>query len=287
MDAVPTGTDVLEHLTDTDLKVLASISDEHYEVDRLRRDADAVLNLLGHPEAFEAIFGPAALRTERLTMVSPFLVFAVAIHRVAREIASLNYVAEPSGSRQRVPVFDGPQLREFLDSPQRRIFLAELLASFTRVASGRYRTRTARGWRTRRWSELDPVRLAELLDVVPDDAKPGVYRRLGDVTLFLAGIFPDYVQRHALGPLDAARLLRAARLVEEEASVGSAPAVQLFERLGARWYRQAYDLVPLRTSRVMVVAEVAERFTQARRVLNHLTDQYLYPARGIWFPGPR
>lgn len=284
MDTVPPGADVLEHLTDADLRVLASITDGRVTVERLRRDATAAMDLLAHPDAFDAVFGPAALRSERLTMVSPFMVFAVAVHRAMAEIASRSYVDEPSGSR-RVPVFDGPQLSEFLESPQRRVFLAELLASFTRIASGRYRTRTTRGWRTRRYSELDPVRLAELLEVVPENAKPGVYRRLGDVTLFLAGIFPDYVQTNALGPLDAARLLRAARLVEEDAAVGSAPAVQLFERLGARWYRQAYETVPLRTDRVMVVAEVADRFTQARRVLNHVTDQYLYPTRGSWFPG--
>lgn len=34
-----------------------------------------------------------------------------------------------------------------------------------------------------------------------------VYRRLGDVSLFLTGVFPDYVTARALGPVDAGRLL--------------------------------------------------------------------------------
>ena len=172
--------------------------------------------------------------------------------------------------------FDAPALRDFLGEPARRLFLAELLASFTRVASGRYRVRVG-GWiRTRRFSELDPVRLAGLLDAVPQAERPGVYRRLGDVTLFLTGVFPDYAITRAIGPLDAGRLLRAARLPSsQQERLASTPAMELWEFLGARWYRGARDLAPAATARVLVAGEVADRFRQARRVLNHLADRYL------------
>jgi len=33
-----------------------------------------------------------------------------------------------------------------------------------------------------------------------------------------------------------------------------------------------------------VLADVAQRFGQARRILNYLTDRYLFPYRGRWFP---
>ena len=82
------------------------------------------------------------------------------------ELASMDYVPERTGPRQRVPLFDAPALREFLGAPARRLFLAELLASFTRVASGRYRVTAGGRTRTRRFSELDPVRLAGLLEEV-------------------------------------------------------------------------------------------------------------------------
>ncbi len=144
--------------------------------------------------------------------MSPFLTFAVAVHRSATELASMGHVAERTGPRQRVPLFDAPALREFLGSPARKLFLAELLASFTRVASGRYRVRGGGRTRTRRFSELDPVRLAGLLDGVADAEKPGVYRRLGDVSLFLAGVFPDYATLYGVGPASVARLLRAAQV---------------------------------------------------------------------------
>src|SRR5262249_57362829 len=99
---------------------------------------------------------------------------------------------EGTGPRERVPLFDAPAVRDFLAAPARRLFLAELLASFTRVASGRYRARVGGRMRTRRFSELDPVRLAGLLEAVPPAERPGVYRRLGDVTLFPTRVFPHY-----------------------------------------------------------------------------------------------
>ena len=92
--------------------------------------------------------------------------FAVLVQQAAAELASMDHVPERTGLHQPVPTFDAPALRDFLGEPCRRLFLAELLASFTRVASGRYRVPGGRT-RTRRFSELDPVRLAGLLEAVP------------------------------------------------------------------------------------------------------------------------
>ena len=141
--------------------------------------------------------------------------------------------------------------------------------------------------RTQRFSELDPVRLAGLLEAVPQAERPGVYRRLGDVTLFLAGVFPDYAAAHALGPLDAARLLRSARVPPAERDgLAAAPALELLEYLGARWYRAALAAAPVRTANLAVVGEVAARFRQARRILNHLADRYLLGPSSPWFAPP-
>jgi len=211
----------------------------------------------------------------------------VLVQRAVTELASMDHVPERTGLRQRVPLFDAPALREFLADTARRLFLAELLASFTRVASGRYRVRTGGRTRTRRFSELDPVRLAGLLDAVPEAERPGVYRRLGDVSLFLTGVFPDYVTTRALGPVDAGRLLRIAGLPgPQRERLAAAPAIELLEHLGARWYRIACDLAPVTTARLAVAGDVAGRFRQARRILNHLADRYLLSADHPWFAPP-
>jgi hypothetical protein len=120
-----------------------------------------------------------------------------------------------------------------------------------------------------------------------------VYRRLGDLALFLTGVFPDHTATRAFAPAHADRLLRLAGLEREEARAARvardpgtpAGGVALLERLGQRWYRLACASAPVRTAPLRVVEEVAERFDQARRVLNLVTDSYLMPFRSRWFPG--
>ena len=214
MDRALAAREYANHLTDADLRLLAP-----GDGDWLRGDPVALLRLLEDPGTFGTVLGDGGLGQGLgegphgwAVQASPFLIFALLVQRAATELASAAHVPERTGLRQRVPLFDAPALRDFLADTARRLFLAELLASFTRVASGRYRVRVAGRARTRRFSELDPVRLAGLLDAVPEAERPGVYRRLGDVSLFLTGVFPDYVTARALGPVDAGRLLRAAGL---------------------------------------------------------------------------
>jgi len=279
------------HLTDTDLKLLAPTGPGAAPGDGgwLRGDLAALLRLLEDPGTFGTVLGggPGGNPRGWAVQASPFLIFALLVQRAMTELASAAHVPERTGPRQRVPLFDAPALRDFLAAPARRLFLAELLASFTRVASGRYWARTGGRARARRFSELDPVRLAGLLDAVPEAERPGVYRRLGDVALFLTGVFPDYASSRALGPVNAARLLRAARLpAAQQERLADEPAIELLEHLGARWYRTARDLAPVATARLTVVGEVADRFRQARRVLNHVADRYLFPPGSPWFTQP-
>src|SRR6266567_337384 len=199
----------LEHLSDADLALLGSAAGS-LPAGRLRADPAVVERLLDDQRTFETVFG-APGRADPLLRASPFLVFAVAIQRGAE------VVGEWAGPRRRLPVFDAGSLRDFLAAPARRLFLAELLASYVHVASGSVLVQTRRGWRRQRFSELDPVRLAALLDVVPEGERVGIYRRLGDLALFLTGVFPDHTATRAFAPVDAQRLLRHAGLEGAEA----------------------------------------------------------------------
>lgn len=295
MDSGLVGSDYASHLTEADSRLLDSAAravagrDTGAAAVSWRQDPAALSGLLSDPAVAGAVLGHGEDESgARAAVASPFLVFAVAVHRAATELASMAHVTERTGPRQRVPLFDAPDLRDFLASGERRLFLAELLASFTRVTSGRYQVRSRGQVRTRRFSELDPVRLAGLLDAVSEAERPGVYRRLGDVALFLTGVFPDYAADRALSLTGAARLLRAARVPAPDAErLATAPALELLEQLGSRWYRAAWDLTPVRTARLSVVAEVSGRFRQARRVLNHVADRYLFPADNPWFTQPQ
>src|SRR5579863_7155134 len=140
-----------DYLTQADLRLLArAVGAPAAAVADLAGDAAAIEGLLADPRVFSAVFGtPSPAAPEALVFASPFLAFGVAVHRAVADLAAMDYLPERSGLRQRVPVFDTPELRDFLGSAERRLFLAELLASFTRVASGRYRVPS-------RWGDSGP-----------------------------------------------------------------------------------------------------------------------------------
>lgn len=247
-------------------------------------------DVLQAPAAFDAVFDTAGdTETAVLARVSPFLAFTVAVHRAAFELRDAVAVDEWIGPRRRLPVLGASQLVDFLSDRWRRLFLAELLASYTHVAGGSMWVPTGRGWRRRRFSELDPVQLASLIEVVPEAERPGVYRRLGDLALFLTGVFPDSSTTRQFPSISESRLLRSGGVSEQDVprfdGISGLGRVGLLEYLGERWYRLACTMAPS-TANLRVVADVADRFGQARRTLNVLADRYLFPLRGYWSDGP-
>jgi hypothetical protein len=260
-----------EHLTDHDLFILAGGHAD--QAAALRREPTLVLDLLDRPTVADAVVAARREEAGRFSYLSPFLVFAAAVHRVSGTLVGRSYVADHAGPRSRVPVFDGPVLAAFATEPVHRLFLAELLASYARVASGAVWRRGRHGWRRQRWDELDLPRLAALLDVVATSERAGVWRRIGDGALFLAGVFPEYAER-ALGLVEVARLQRATGLplAHIAGRVG-----ELLEELAGRAYEKAGDGVP---------RAVVETPRSARRVLTLVADQYLFPVASDWLPAP-
>ena len=270
-------------LRESDLRLLLQAAGEppgrEERLERLRSSPALLADVLGQPSLFEALF--ASRERDPLLVASPFLVFSVLVHRVARDLEETRYVPERLGRGRAVPVFDVGGLTAFLADAPHRHFLAELLASYTRVSSGSVWQRTARGWRRRRYSELDPLRLAELLEVAGEDQRAALCRRLGDLALFLTGVFPEHVAAH---PLEARHVERIRRLLRAEspdelllAGGGQDRGIWLLEWMGRQSYRLAAPALS-------DLATVVDGFGRARRVLNVLTERYLYPSRERWFP---
>ncbi|GAA4825147.1 hypothetical protein GCM10023201_09360 [Actinomycetospora corticicola] len=250
-----------EHLTDRDL--LALTDDRPDQVPALRRRPELVLDLLDRPAVADAVLSATHDPGERFRYVSPFLVFAAAVHRTANALVGRTSVLDRTGPRARIPVLDGPVLAAFAADPAHRLFLAELLASYARLTSGVAWRRDGRGRpRGRRWDELDLPRLAELLADTPEDARPGVWRRIGDGALFLAGVFPEYAER-TYGSTGTRHLGRATgfRLATD------GPVSDLLEDLAARAYRQTRGAVP---------PGVVDSPRSARRLLTLVADQHLH-----------
>jgi hypothetical protein len=273
-----------DHLTEADLLLLASESGTPVTPDELRRSPGTALPLLDRPAVYEAVLGAEAHEPGLMIGVSPFLVFAVAVHRVAADLTHQGEQRQAPWALERAGPPDGDQLRDFLGSLARRLFLAELLTSFV-APSEQYLVRTDGPVETRRTSGLDPTNLARVLDEVPTTDRPGVYRRLGDVALFLAGVFPAQARR-VFGQVQPEALLPVVDPARPEQRADAPPAIYLLERLGSRWYRAAYELAAVRSARLAVVAEVADRFPVARTVLDQVARRHLLRAGLPWFRPP-
>src|SRR5260370_32432118 len=112
-----------DYLTQADFRLLArAVGASTAAAEDLAGDAAAIEGLVADPRVFSAVFGtpspapPAA--PETLVFASPFLAFGVAVHRAVADLAAMDYLPERSGLRQRVPVFDTPELRDFLGSAE-------------------------------------------------------------------------------------------------------------------------------------------------------------------------
>lgn len=111
----------------------------------LRAQPSLILDVLDRAAVADSLLAARAGDPDQFTYISPFLVFAAAVHRTSAALVGTTYVTDRTGPRSRLPVFDGPRLAAFATAPRHRLFLAELLASYARVASGVAYSRTTRG----------------------------------------------------------------------------------------------------------------------------------------------
>ncbi len=280
---------LVEHLTDTDLELLGGFAHRLLPDDQRSNwhgNPDALLLLMAHPELFRALFG--ADTNDSLLLASPFLLFFVLVCQGRSELGERSFTEEWVGYHRRVPVFAADELSEFMAPVGRRYFIAELLASYTHVSSGVMLIRSGTSVRRSRYSELDPVRMAQLVFLVPDAARHSVLRRLGDLALFLTGVFPDHLGSHPLSEIDLQRILRSLGAtrpseMDMEPPPRSNP-IELFQWVGRRSYQLAVEAALRVGAGVSTdVVDLADGFAHARRFLNFLTDRHLCGLRGRWF----
>jgi|BEDMetMinimDraft_2_1075160.scaffolds.fasta_scaffold13265_2 hypothetical protein len=246
---------LLEEVSDRDLEFIAP-----GQAEAMRRDPRILEVALDDPRLFARL----AEDREAILKVSPFLLFQVLMRQAVRQLRATRFTVERTGFRQRVAVFDAHEVRQFLEEPEVVDYLAELLASFTRVRSGANWYRTKRGWRRRRFSELDLRSLEGLEAEAGPEDRYYLDRRIAEVALFLLGVFPDAMQRPRLH----------GRTPEEVEVIGA-----------TRYERASLHPLAARSGEAALLGSLARRFRVARKALNFLTDQFLYPLRTEWFSG--
>jgi len=227
----------------------------------------------------EKIFKQVISDQDIFLKVSPALYFEVLLRRALREFEGATHTVERTG-KQNIPVFDVQDVVDILGRVEMLDYLAQMLASFTRINSYTVPIRVRKGIRRRiRYNDMEIDSLIRFGAVVDEEHRFGFYKRIGDVCLFVAGIFQDYVFYDYRYPVSSdARppvMGRLRRSLEE------------YEETGRQFYGLAQKHS---TAQVLGLSEVfavlGERFTTARKPLDFISTQYLHSLRRQVFYTP-
>jgi hypothetical protein len=217
----------LREFSDSDVSFLVETVDPRLaaRLETIRGDASILEGMLEHEN--ERLFKRIMLMPEEelLTRISPRLLFEIVLRRAAEELKTQTYTLERTVS-QDIPVFDAGRVAEFTARKVVLPYLADMLASFTRVESFTIPVRVRRGmWRRIRFNDMDIDSLSRFCQAVEREHRFGFYKRMADVCLFIPGIFPEYVYSDycypsgALRPQLAGRVRRSAEDYEEEGRI--------------------------------------------------------------------
>lgn len=258
------------HWGDSDLQfivetVVTHRKDHDRVVELLRDKPDLVAPMLDDPRLVDRLLQ----EKEALVRISPRLLFTVLLRRVRRDLEAHGLVYERDAGH-RIPVFAGAQARELLDQPGIFEYLVDLLCSFVRTHSGTLYWKERGLWRKRRFSDLNLDDMVAVCHLVAPEWRPRIYKRIGDLALFLSGVFPDHLSQLLQG---------VRRRFTQNRSLAD------YEREGRYFYRLAarQSDAPWPST---VLQQLADQFTLAREILTTLSDRYLKPLREHYFGSP-
>lgn len=199
---------------------VAKRAEDHVPLTELLTDPDTRDKILDHPSLLDAI-----LQSEGLASISPYLYFYVLVRKALSE--------------------HGIDERDVAD------YVACLLAEFSTTR----RMQTVGSGHTKRYTYLVDM-MSDFLDASSYEAFL-LRSHMGNYSLFLTGIFPDYVYRRA--------------------TYGrKAPGFEYYEKVGSQSYRWAAQHRIADKYHIAHILELlAERFRYVRVALNDMADNYL------------
>jgi len=249
-------------------------------------DQEHLKQLVQNDEAFrkalvgdERVFKELMADEEIFLKVSPALYFEVLLRAALRELEGATHTVERTG-RQSIPVFDVQDVVGFLNCKGILEYLAQMLASFTRIHSYTLPIRVSKGiWRRVRYNDMDIDSLMRFEAVADEEHRFGFYKRIADVCLFVTGIFQDYIfddYRYPMsGDMRPPVIGRLRRNLEQ------------YEETGRQFYVLAQRHFIAEILSLSPIFEVlGERFTTARKPLNFISTHYLHSLRQQVFKAP-
>lgn len=249
-------------LTEADLKFIVETvatghSDHDHIIDLLRDKDDLLEPMLEDVKLHERLFN----KLENFTRVSPYLMFAVLLRRIRRDLGKESCLFHRDADGKRIPIFAAPQAAELLNDAVMLEYLIEMLSSFARTNTALVHFKEGNGWRERKFSDADIDDMIALAQLVESELKPRLYKRIADIALFFAGIYPEHTSHWV-----RKRRSQDWRLARD------------YEREG----RHFYSLVartPQPPWPANVFERLAEEFSLICAVLSALSERYLKPLR--------
>ena len=231
---------------------------------RLHLDQHWIDTALEDDQLFQRVMHDEAVLVE----ISPWLFFTVLLRRARRDLMLETFTLERR-SRQKILVFDTDDVIDLLEQPSVRDYLATLLASFTRVQSVTVRVPVRKGfWRRYRTNDLDVESLMRYSQTLELSARYPIYRRIGDVCLFLTGMFPESIDDQYRYPLTGQiRPRMRGRLLQRRED---------YEKHGRAFYRLAAEHEQAQVEGMgEILATLAAKFIFAEKPLAFVASRYL------------
>ncbi len=204
--------------------------------------------------------------------ISPRFFFEILLRRAATDLKESSYTFEKTGT-QKIPVFDTREIVGLLTTEPVLLYLADMLASFTRIESYTFSVKIGKGLKEKiRFNDLDLFSLKSFCEAVEEEFRFAFYRRIADICLFILGIFPDYANQdyrypfsHQVRPQTGGK----ARMSPEE-----------YEKEGRKFYQLAAEHPAAQELHLAgVFRALHENFEKAKKPLNFITDHYLQMKR--------
>jgi hypothetical protein len=239
-------------------------SDKEHVADVIRSDEQLIDAMLDEDQLFQRLMA----EEDALILVSPWLFFTVLLRRAQRDLAHEAFTVERR-HLQRVLLFDVDRVVELLEQEPLRDYLATMLASFTRVESVTVPVRVRKGiWRRYRTSDLDVDGMVRYSQSLAEPFRFEPYRRIADVCLFLAGMFPEHIEAEYRYPLSQKLRPRARSRI--------CVRLEDYEAHGRAFYQLAAEHARARVEGLDgVLAALSESFVLAEKPLAFLAKRYL------------
>lgn len=257
------------NLTDKDLDfivetVAPDVSDKIRLKQILKEDDDFRAEFLSDERIFRRVMD----EKEIFLKISPALFFEILLRKTLKDLKGKGYTWEKANN-MKIPIFDSTEVVGFLEKEEHIAYLSDMLSSFTRIENYTIYLKIRKGiWRKVRFNDMDIQSLMAFCEMVDEEYRLGIYKRIADICLFILGVFPDWAERNYRYPVSK----------EVRPSIFGQPRIspEEYEKEGKRFYRLAATHKYVRdTAWEEIFWDLYENFQRAKKPLNFIADNYL------------